>query len=242
MKEARTLSPGQISEIYDFCRRKDLVYLELRMEMVDHIASKIEDLWLEKPQLSFKEAFAEVYRSFGIFGLSDIAAQQEAKVSKRFWRDFGRELLYWLRPPQVLLSLLLLAAVYFFLSGQLFIVPYVGLCLMLSVIVYSVALFRRKRALRRQLAGEQSVAMGSLNQLGWALYLAYFIPSQNIFISFGDGDPMGFLTSTKGAIFLACYLWFSLVLMRVGWRLIQRAEGQIALLQKRQALFQRSGN
>lgn len=234
--DKRTISRDELKQIYDFCRRKDIQYLELRMELVDHIASRIEEHWQEKPGLSFKEAFRSVYQSFGIFGLSEIAAQHENLVTKRFYSAIWQEFLSWIKAPQIILTLALSLGFFYGIQEYSYLVPILWVALgafALGMVIY-LHYFRRK--LKRALNGDQSILMGSLYQWGMTLYLLYFIPINNWFLY---SEKFGWDMATRTIDFIIpSFLSFAAVLvMRVTWKSLQKAKSQTEGLLLRQEVF-----
>jgi hypothetical protein len=101
------LTSSQIGELYAFVARKNVKFYDLQIELVDHLASKIEQKWIEKPTLSFEEALANVYAEFGIFGFDEFVQRAHfavrAKHQKIWWRYFKQ---FW-QPPQIIATFLL---------------------------------------------------------------------------------------------------------------------------------------
>lgn len=71
--EAKTLTSEKIQQLHEFCDFHNMKYYDVQIELVDHLASAIEELWETKPQLPFEEALVEVSEQFGVdpFHFSD---------------------------------------------------------------------------------------------------------------------------------------------------------------------------
>ncbi|WP_421752591.1 hypothetical protein [Croceimicrobium sp.] len=237
--EERRLSQEELIEIYDLCKRKDIRYLELRLELVDHIASRVEELWQEQPQLSFKEAFHKVYKSFGIFGLSKVAEEHEKVVTRRFWITVWKELKLWFKIPQVLLTLLIFGTLYLLmlnwpvLSQVIYVINYVAI---ISLVIY---IFRERRQMSKTLGGDQSMIMGSLYQSGWLFYLIYFTPFNN-WILFNQDGFFNLLLTGKGILINALLSFFSALTMVCSAKLLRMAKSETVSLLERQSHFQRT--
>ena len=117
MKTKRQIQAEELEYIFNFCKKKDIYYVDLRMELVDHLTSRVEAIWEKEPNLSFQEAFHKVYKSFGIFGLSTLAEEHGKIVSKKYWSLIKQEFKLWLKPPQVFATLLFLVLTYFSLAA-----------------------------------------------------------------------------------------------------------------------------
>ena len=49
---ARVLTKSEIDQLYDFVAVKDIPYYDVQSEIVDHLASLMEDRWAKGSQLS----------------------------------------------------------------------------------------------------------------------------------------------------------------------------------------------
>jgi hypothetical protein len=63
--ENRTLSPNEIDDLFAFCQNNMIPYYDIQVELVDHLASSIEKIWLTNPDLSFQKALNQVSDDFG---------------------------------------------------------------------------------------------------------------------------------------------------------------------------------
>ena len=50
------LTENQIDELYKFTREHYVYFYDVQSELVDHLANDIEEIWLDKPKLSFENA------------------------------------------------------------------------------------------------------------------------------------------------------------------------------------------
>jgi hypothetical protein len=86
------LSKEQLCQIKDLIAQRGFKEVDVQMEILDHVASSIEDKMEENPLLSFDAAVSETHQSFGIMGFSafadGIANSIRAKYSRLFWRFF----------------------------------------------------------------------------------------------------------------------------------------------------------
>jgi len=86
------LSQDQLCQIKDLIAQRGFKEVDIQMEILDHVASSVEDRMEENPLLSFDAAVSETHQSFGIMGFSafadGIANSIRAKYSRLFWRIF----------------------------------------------------------------------------------------------------------------------------------------------------------
>lgn len=101
------LTSAQIDALYAFVDSKNVKFYDLQIELVDHLASRIEQKWMEKPTLSFEEALASVYAEFGMFGFNEFVQRAHfaarAKHQKIWWKYFKQ---FW-QLPQIIATFLL---------------------------------------------------------------------------------------------------------------------------------------
>lgn len=233
--EKRELTQAQLQEIYALCKRKDIQYLELRMELVDHIASRIEDIWQEQPELSFKDAFHKVYKSFGIFGLSEIAEEHEKLVAKRFYRKVWVEFKSWIKPPK-LIAFASLLFVFFVVMKYL---PQISLGLvqanMLFALITLSLMFWKRRQLSKKLAGDQSMFMGAIYQ-GGIMFNLVLAGQAYHFVDFSAEAYLHFTTPIHQAFTLVLSI-INILIHIVGWRFLNSVEEQLEELRQRQRFF-----
>jgi len=101
-----SLSEEHITAIKNFISRKGIKYVDVQMEIIDHVASSIEEKMAADPNLSFETALKQTHSSFGIFGFSGmedaIVNGLAKKYSILFWKKFGS----FFGPKYILLVLL----------------------------------------------------------------------------------------------------------------------------------------
>lgn len=78
------LTSEEIAELYKYCERKKVLYYDIQIEIVDHMATAIEEKMKLRPELKFKEALEEVHASFGSFGLREIVDSKTSAMSKQY--------------------------------------------------------------------------------------------------------------------------------------------------------------
>ena len=77
-----TLSKEQIQQLFIFTENKFVRWYDLQVELVDHLANKIEAEMEADPTLSFERALGNVYAGFGIFGFAEIVREREVSLRK----------------------------------------------------------------------------------------------------------------------------------------------------------------
>jgi hypothetical protein len=101
------LTSAQIDALYAFVEHKNVKFYDLQIELVDHLASRIEQKWTEMPTLSFEESLASVHADFGLRGFDEFVQRAHvaarAKHQKIWWQYFKQ---FW-QPPQTIATFLL---------------------------------------------------------------------------------------------------------------------------------------
>ena len=75
------LSNEEIDRLNQFCLEHYVGYYDVRLELVDHLASSIEDRMEKDPQLSFEIALEKVYQQFGYEGFSGVVEAKEKEMN-----------------------------------------------------------------------------------------------------------------------------------------------------------------
>ena len=70
------LSKQQIDELFIFTEKKFVKWYDLQLELVDHLANKIEEELEQNPNTNLETALKKVYATFGIFGFARIVSEK----------------------------------------------------------------------------------------------------------------------------------------------------------------------
>ena len=68
----KKLDKTQIDYIKSYILKKGVRYVDVQMEILDHVASAVEERMSVNETLTLDEALKEVHQSFGIFGFSSL--------------------------------------------------------------------------------------------------------------------------------------------------------------------------
>lgn len=104
-KQAKKINAEQLEQLFEFTRKHYVEYHDLQSELADHLAHAIEQRWEEQPSLSFDEALQAEFKKFGIFGFSDIVAERQNALFKRYYRLVWREFRAVLKLPVLLFAM-----------------------------------------------------------------------------------------------------------------------------------------
>lgn len=175
---ARKLTQLQIQELFAFCRKKGIKHYDLQIELVDHLASSIEQKWLEKPELSIAEALPEAYKQFGIYGFSKFQEIKEKSLRRKYTRLQWQYIGEFYRLPKIIatiaISLLLFFAIKsasnLTLFGLVFLVIYA-----FALLIYFVVFSKKKSSLELT-TGKSFLQIDYLHSVQGSMFAVGFIP------------------------------------------------------------------
>lgn len=101
----RTITIEETEKLFDFCRKHYVYHYDLQVELVDHLASSIEDQWATNPEFSFDDALRNSFRKFGIHGFSKIKEQKKKELQRKYSILLWKYLLEFYRWPKMLMTL-----------------------------------------------------------------------------------------------------------------------------------------
>ena len=111
-----SLSTDQISEIKKFINSRGFTYIEVEMEILDHVASAVEDKLNLNPELSLQKAIHEVHAGFGVFGFATIEEEKQKYFHTILKNEFLKNLKNIVFFKKPLLNLILIATTILFIS------------------------------------------------------------------------------------------------------------------------------
>lgn len=100
------LSDEQIQDLFSFTQKKGVHWYDLQLEIVDHLACRIEEEMEADGLLNFEAALAKVYKGFGIFGLSKIVQEKQAHLQRAARKMWWTEVKVFFTWPKITLLLL----------------------------------------------------------------------------------------------------------------------------------------
>lgn len=84
------LSKIQLEKIRVYLDEIGFKYIDVQMEILDHVASAVEERMTEDPNLSFQDAVNQTRVSFGKAGFNKIERSIVKGLSKKYWKLFLR--------------------------------------------------------------------------------------------------------------------------------------------------------
>ncbi|MGB0805879.1 MAG: hypothetical protein ACPGRC_04260 [Salibacteraceae bacterium] len=83
---SRKISPKEFQDVLLFCKKKGVDFLDLRIEVADHLCNSIEQLWNKDTNISFQNALLTSYKKFGIYGFTDVMEEHTNQMLSGYLR------------------------------------------------------------------------------------------------------------------------------------------------------------
>ena len=103
----RKLTTEEIELIYDFCYDRGISEYEIQTELVDHLASAIEDRWKENRNLAFFDNLFEIYNRFEPDGFKKLAKSKKRAFQRQYNQLFLKFLGSFFQLPNIILTFVL---------------------------------------------------------------------------------------------------------------------------------------
>jgi len=101
------LSKAEINTLFKFVESKNVKYKDVQFEIVDHLASAIEEEQATDPDLSFNSALQKIYGKFPITGFAMMILAKEDALNKFWKRQFFSAFLRYFSFPKIIITLFL---------------------------------------------------------------------------------------------------------------------------------------
>ena len=146
MKE-RKLTDEEIESLFDFCRKHYVPEYDLQIELVDHLASGIEEQWHENPEIPFPIARINTFEKFGFFGFSKIKEQKEKELRRKYRRLFWQYTLEFYKLPKVIMTIaltILLFSIYSFANSFYWVTGFIFISIIVFDLLYLIWIYPKK--------------------------------------------------------------------------------------------------
>jgi hypothetical protein len=99
------LPKEEIQKLFDFVESKNVPYRDVQFEIVDHLASAMEDLKEENPEWPYSLCLEQVYKKFPITGFALLQLEKEEALNKYWKRKLWPYLLEYFKLPKIILTI-----------------------------------------------------------------------------------------------------------------------------------------
>jgi hypothetical protein len=182
MKQVNSILTGdQIGRLYKFCEKHYVRQYDVQTELVDHLATAIEEKMDADKNISFERALEEVYSGFGVMGFAPVVSSSMDKLNKAQVKMKWQLFKHSLTPPKLFATILLpVLAVMLFHSTPAFFKDWgthilLGIGMIFQVVVI-VGTYRLSKTQLKELLITRTFSMGVslgnsfllfLNSLHW---------------------------------------------------------------------------
>ena len=104
----RELTADQINELFDFVKSKYVRYIDVQYELVDHLATAIEEEMKINAALNFQTALDKVYSRFPITGFDKFVTAKEKAIKKYWLRKVWHIMTQYFTFPKIVLTTMLI--------------------------------------------------------------------------------------------------------------------------------------
>jgi hypothetical protein len=140
MKREVCLSEAQVLHLFDFVKSKYVHYIDVQHEIVDHLASAIEEEMENDESLNFEQALSLVYSRFPITGFAQFVGEKERALNQYWRKKVVSFFIGYLTPPKLLYSLILWGFIY----GIIAVFHHLGVILMFLISCGIYWIYKRK--------------------------------------------------------------------------------------------------
>lgn len=101
------ITKDQVQQLFAFTEKKFVRYYDLQVELVDHLAERIEEKMKADASIDFEKALESVYKDFGIFGFSKIVQEKSEQLRKQNNKRLYNEIKNVFQWPEAIFSFVL---------------------------------------------------------------------------------------------------------------------------------------
>ena len=114
MEQQTQLTAEQIETLFEFTTKNHVKYIDVQYELVDHLATGIEEQLKDNPSLDFDRAIKNERQKFPLTGFYHFVEQKEKALITYWNKKVWAILRLYIKLPQILLTLTILISTYFF--------------------------------------------------------------------------------------------------------------------------------
>ena len=209
------LTESEIQSLFDFTRKKYVRYRDVQIEIVDHLASGIEELRDKDPEIGFVKALYQVYEGFGIFGFAKIIEAKEKAMSKFWLKKIWKTLLSYFRPPVIIGTVGSMVLLYLLLSTG--ILPMMVFAIATGILFFCIVIYGmftlnvKDDKIEKYLYSKTYYGI-SLGLLGFPFYCFTFVID---FFSFIEGAFPGMNIVLSSILFPICAILIYILAFKI---------------------------
>lgn len=143
----KKLTEEQVTKLFAFCHKNEIYAYDLQIEIVDHLASSIEEQWQGNPELSFGWALKNALGKFGKTGLKKLEYKLRRQLKQNFNRILFNYLLEYFRWPKLVITAAVFLSIFTllqFTNNNFRILLFISIPVSLYSIYYHFFIFPKK--------------------------------------------------------------------------------------------------
>ncbi len=222
--ENRKLTDAEVERLFEFCRKHYVPEYDLQIELVDHLASGIEEQWQEDPDIPLPIALNKTFDKFGIYGFSKIKNQKEKELYRKYRRLFWQYTLEFYKLPKVILTIaliLILFSVYRAVNNFFWVTIVIFVAIIVFDVMYLAWIYPGKHKIKTK--NEQSfLIINYLKSRQLGLNLIFQIPLQGIQVlsrnnySYLNNTTLMFISSLSlVSLSILMYVYFMVIPVKI---------------------------
>lgn len=207
MKEQ--LTKEEIDKLFKFVKSKYVHFIDVQYEIVDHLASAIEEKQEEDSSLSFDRALREVYSKFPITGFVHFVAEKQSALSRYWLKRFLSFMLSYMKLPKIIIAGFLIYIFQLILSTDFLITPK-QLYITLVILSFASVIYRYKYGFEfnKEFRDKYLVTGTYLSFYGGIFAFNFYLPFNMSINSAAEVEILGPLQSWILAVYITiASLW-----------------------------------
>ncbi|MEO6521512.1 MAG: hypothetical protein ABIN91_07540 [Mucilaginibacter sp.] len=183
------LTADQITEIKAFISKRGFTYPDVQLEIIDHVASRVEELMSNDHTLTLHQAISITHGEFGIMGFSVFEDSMISSLQKRFFKLFisiFSSYFHWKYLPAIAASVYLIDRFYVAINNPGYFVAGVFMALLITLvatgITYEVKYKKYNKMLTMRMGNSYVVICAVIYNL-WNITLNQFKLYQKLSVS-----------------------------------------------------------
>ncbi len=174
----RSITSEETKKLFEFCSQHFVYHYDMQVELVDHLASSIEEQWQKNQEIPFKNALFNTFKKFGIHGFSKIKEQKQKELTRKYNILLWKYLFEFFSWPKIVMTLaftfVLTTALKIAENDLWVIVPYFGI-ITLFIFYYYVRIFPERYNISK-INGKKFMLLEQLKRAQYTSILFVQIP------------------------------------------------------------------
>lgn len=213
----RKLIPNEIEGLFIFCRKHKIKYYDVQLELVDHLATSIEEIWKSQPEILFQDALTKIYLSFGVNGFQKVEKTKKRELRKKYNRLIWNYLIQFYRLPKIIFTVFLVVTLFFVFKSvsdlAMFNVAFLAFSFFALLTYYTIN-YRRK--IKIDLTQKKSfLLLDYSNTMAVSMIGSIFLPFDVVLLATSFPNILGYQIPPSNLTYLVLSFFYVLALLIV---------------------------